>query len=222
MTAPSGQPSPFERQIVTVSASSPSRAAGIPSATDGVRDPGPVEVHREVVPVRRLDDRLELCERPDGAARLVVRVLEREQRGPRGVEPVERQDRRPHLLGREATALTLEAARLQARVHRGAAELGDHDVGGRLDQELAAALAEDRERDLVRHRRRRQEDRLLLSEEGGCAGLEREHGRILPALLVADLGRRDRGAHPGRRPRLRVGAQIDHAAQPRRPSSAPI
>ena len=78
--------------------------------------------------------------------------------------------------------------------------------------ELGAALAEDRERDLVRHRRRREVDRLLLAEEGRGALLEREHGRILAPLLVADLGVRHRVAHRRRRLRLGVRAEIDHAA----------
>ena len=87
-----------------------------------------------------------------------------------------------------------------------------------LDEQLAAALAEDRERDLVRHRRGRQVDRLLLPEERGGALLEREHGRVLAPLLVADLCRSHRRAHPGRGPGLRVGAKVDHGPQTRRPS----
>ena len=79
-----------------------------------------------------------------------------------------------------------------------------------LDDQLGAALAEDRERDLVRHRRGRQVDGLLLAEELGPAPLEREHRRILAPLLVPDLGVRHRLAHAGRRLRLRVGAEIDH------------
>ena len=43
--------------------------------------------------------------------------------------------------------------------------------------------------------------------------LEREHGRILAPLLVADLGGGHRRAHPGRRRRLRVRAEVDHGAQ---------
>ena len=39
---------------------------------------------------------------------------------------------------------------------------------------------------------------------------EREHGRILAPLLVADLGGDHRGPHCRRRFRLRVGAEVDH------------
>ncbi len=80
-----------------------------------------------------------------------------------------------------------------------------------LDQQLAARLAEQLERDLVGHRGRREEDGLLLAEERRGALLEREHGRILAPLLVADLGGEHRRQHPRRRPRLGVGAQVDHA-----------
>ena len=96
--------------------------------------------------------------------------------------------RRAQLLGRKAPAVAGQPARLQAGVHRRAAELGDHDVRRLLDDELGAALAEDRERDLVAHRRGREVDRLLLAEQLGAAALELEDGRVLALLLVADLG----------------------------------
>ena len=84
---------------------------------------------------------------------------------------------RAHLLGADPSAVAGEAARLEARVVRGAAELGDHDVRALLDDQLAAALAEDRERDLVAHRRGRQVDRFFVPEERRCAALELEDGR---------------------------------------------
>ncbi len=71
----------------------------------------------------------------------------------------------------------------------------DHDVRRLLDDQLGTAPAEDRERDLVRHRRGRQVDGLLLAEELGAAPLERDHGRILAPLLVAHLGIRHRLPH---------------------------
>src|SRR5581483_7268700 len=95
----------------------------------------------------------------------------------------------PDLLRRQASAVSRKAPRLQAGVHRRAAELRDHDVRRLLDDQLRPAPAEHGERDLVRHRRRRQVDGLLLAEETGGALLEGEDGRILAALLVADLRR---------------------------------
>ena len=70
---------------------------------------------------------------------------------------------------------------------------------------------EDPQRDLVRHRRGRDEDGLLLAEQRGAAALELEHGRVLALLLVADDRLGDRPAHLGRRLGERVGAEVDHA-----------
>ena len=79
-----------------------------------------------------------------------------------------------------------------------------------LDDQLAATLPEDRERDLVAHRRGRQVHRLLVPEELGGTALELEDGGILALLLVPHLGGRHRLAHRGRRLRRGVGAEIDH------------
>ena len=74
-----------------------------------------------------------------------------------------------------------------------------------------AALAEAVERDLVRHRRGRQEERLLLPEQLGRTTLQLVDGRVLAQLLVADLGGGHRGTHLRRRDRRRVRAKVDHA-----------
>ena len=58
-----------------------------------------------------------------------------------------------------------QAARDDARVDGRAAELGDEDVAVLLAEELVAGLGVETKRDLVRHRRRRQEDRLVLPEQ---------------------------------------------------------
>ena len=90
------------------------------------------------------------------------------------------------------------------------AQLVTEDVSHLLSEHLVAGLREGAKRDLVRHRRRRQEHGLLLAEQGSGPLLERDDGRILPLLLVPDDGIRDRAAHVGRRLRERVGAEIDH------------
>ncbi len=92
----------------------------------------------------------------------------------------------------------------------GPTELGEHDVSVALDEEGVAGTAQDVQRDLVRHRRRRQKDRLLLAEELGPDPLELVDGRVLALLLVADDRGGDRLPHPGRGLGKRVGAQIDH------------
>jgi hypothetical protein len=98
-------------------------------------------------------------------------------------------------------------------VHCRPAELGDEDVAVLLTEQLVAGLGVEPQRDLVRHRRRRQVDGVLLAEERGSARLELDDGRVLPLLLVADGGSSDRGAHSVGRPRRRVGAKIDHDAR---------
>ena len=75
-SAPSGQPRPFERQIVTVS-----KRAAIAAGRHALRDSSvdearTVEVHGEPHLARRARDRVELVERPDAPARAVVGVLE--------------------------------------------------------------------------------------------------------------------------------------------------
>src|SRR5688500_7371113 len=109
------------------------------------------------------------------------------------------------------------------------AELRDEDVTVLFADELVARLGVQAERDLVRHRRGRQEDRLLLAEQRSGARFELVDGRIFAPLLVADGSLGDGGAHPGGGPRRGVGAQVDHGAEPNglrcpypyRPCSAP-
>ena len=55
--------------------------------------------------------------------------------------------------------------------------------------------------------------RATLAEEVPFSTLELDDGGILPLLLVADDGVRDRLAHRGRGLGQRVGAEVDHGAQ---------
>ena len=89
-------------------------------------------------------------------------------------------------------------------------ELRQHDVRVLLDEQRIARAAEDVQRDLIRHGRSRQEDGLLVPEELGSSLLELVDGRILPLLLVAHGGVRDRVTHRARRLGQGVGAEIDH------------
>ena len=95
----------------------------------------------------------------------------------------------------------------------GAAELRDEHVRVLLADELVAELRVQAQRDLVRHRRGREEDRLVLAEQRGGACLQLVDGRILALLLVADDRRGDRGAHPLGRLSRRVGAKVDHVVR---------
>src|SRR5439155_5507465 len=71
---------------------------------------------------------------------------------------------------------------------------------------------QDFQRDLVRHRRRREKERTLVAEQLRRAALQLVHRRVLAHLLVADLGGGHRSAHLGSRLRRRVRTEVDHAA----------
>ena len=95
-----------------------------------------VEVHAHPELASGRDDRLELVQRPDRSTGGVVGVLERQDGGPRSPEATFAPARFPELIGRQPAPVPREAARLEPRVERGAAELGDHDVCALLDEEL--------------------------------------------------------------------------------------
>ena len=159
---------------------------------------------------RGRDDVLELVERPDAPAGRVVRVLEREDRRALIGDLRARLGSRAHLLRREPPAVAGKRRRHEPRVRSRAAVLVDHDVRVLLRDEDVAGPRVQLERDLVRHRRGRHEDRRLVPEERRGALLERVDGRILALLLVPDLRLRDRAPHALGRPRRGVGAQVDH------------
>ena len=187
----------------------------LPAPDGGVEQPSAVEVEAEVELVADRAQLVELGERPDPPAGRVVRVLDPDDPRARRV------DRGyvgggANLLGREAAGDARQAARDDARVDGRAAELGDEDVAVLLAEQLVARLGVEPKRDLVRHRRRRQEDRRRLAEKRSAACLELVHGRIFALLLVPDSRGGNRGAHPGGGPRCGVGAEVDHAAILRR------
>jgi hypothetical protein len=176
-----------------------------------IEDARAVEVEAQVELPRGSGDRLDLLQPPDAASGRVVRVLDGDDPRRRNVRAIGDAHRLPKLLRREAACLAVKRPSHQAGVHRRAAELGEQDVRVLLRDDLVARTPERAKRDLVRHRRRRDEDRLRLAEQGRGAALELVDGRVLAPLLVADLGRCDRGAHLRRRLRLRVRAELDHA-----------
>ena len=92
----------------------------------------------------------------------------------------------------------------------GPTELRQHDVRVLFDEQRIARAAEDVQRDLIRHRRGRKEDRLLVPEELGASPLELVDSRVFPLLLVADGGVRDRVTHRAGRLGQGVRAEVDH------------
>ena len=115
-----------------------------------------------------------------------------------------------HLLDAEPPGGAGKPSRDDARVDGGTAELRDEHVRVLLTHELVAELGVQAQRDLVRHRRGRDEDGLVLAEQRSCTSLQLVDGRILALLLVADDGGGDRCAHPLCRLRRGVGAKVDH------------
>jgi hypothetical protein len=157
----------------------------------------------------RGDRRLEDVERPDAPARRAVRLLEHDHRG-RLQDAVAEPVPLPQVRGREPARLGRDTAHDEAAVRGGAARLVHEHVRPLLREQLAAARPQQAERDLVRHRRRRDEERRLLTEQLGRAALQLVHGRVLAPLLVAEPGRGHRRVHLGRRRRGGVGAEVDH------------
>ena len=175
-----------------------------------VQQAGAVEVETQIELERKRVQLADLLQRPDPAAARVVGVLDPEQARSRRVN---RRDavRGAGLLGAVAAGHAREAARDDAGVDGRPAELGDEDVAVLLADQLVAELGVQADRDLVRHRRGRQEDRLVLAEQLRHALLELVDRRILAPLLVADRCGSDRGAHRGRRSGGGVRAEVDHA-----------
>ena len=116
----------------------------------------------------------------------------------------------PDLLGRETPTIAGQPERHEPGMRSRAAVLVDDDMRVLLCDEHVTRTRVELERDLVRHRRGRDEDRRLVSEERRHAILERVDRRILALLLVADGRLGDRAAHAVRRLRRRVRAQVDH------------
>ena len=207
--APSGQPRPFERQSVTVSKRLPISAASIPVATAALSSRAPSRWKRRSSSSADRVQLADLLERPDPAAAGVVRVLDPEDARARRV------DRRhavggTSLVGAVAPGDARQAAGDDARVNGRSAELGDEDVAVLLADELVAELGVQAQRDLVRHRRGREEDRLVLSEQPRRTLLELVDRRVLTLLLVADGRRGDRGPHARSGARGGVGTKVDH------------
>ena len=185
-SAPSGQPSPFERQSVTVSKRAAIAAGATPSATDALRSRAPsrctASPSSRAVATTSSSSSSGQTRPPE----LLCVSLEREHRGALVGDLRARLGGGAHLLRRELPALARHAERHEAGVRRSAAVLVDHDVRVLLGDEDVTGPRLDLQRDLIRHRRGRQEDRLLLPEQVGDAGLELVHARVLALLLVAD------------------------------------
>ena len=179
------------------------------AARDGrVHQPGAVEMDGEAELARGARGRSQLVERPQASARAPVRLLENDDA--RGLEIVGSVDGGSDLVGCDPSAVARQPAHDEPRVHGRPARLEDERVRPLLRDQLAPALAQAVERDLVGHGRGRQEQRLLLPEQLGGTTLQLVDGRVLAQLLVPHLRGGHRGTHLRRRDRRRVRAKVDH------------
>ena len=90
-------------------------------------------------------------------------------------------------------------------------------MGVRFEQELGARLGDERDTRLVRLRARREEQRIVGTEQLGDALLQPARRGIAVQDVIADLGFGHGAAHAGRRLGNGVGAKIDRGKiHPRR------
>jgi hypothetical protein len=174
----------------------------------GVPEPRAVHVEVQAAAPRDLAEGADALERVDRAAAAVVRVLDLDDARAR-VDVVGRPDQLLDGARVEEPALGGDRPRLHAPERSQRAGLERDAVGARVADDLVAGAGEDAERDLVRHRARRDEERRLLPEERGHPLLEPVHARVLAVHVVPDLRPRHRLAHGRGGPRHRVGAKVD-------------
>ncbi len=93
-------------------------------------------------------------------------------------------------------------------------------VCANADDHLVAGPRVSAQRDLVRHRAARHEQRGFGSEQLGDPLLEPADRRVLAVDVIADLGLRHRHAHRGSWSRHRIASQIDEGCHAR--SLAPV
>ena len=183
-----------------------------------VQESRAVQVQRQPELARGRDDGCQLVERPDPSPGVVVGVLQREHRCSLVGDLRARSRRRADLLRRDSPVRPGQAEAHQTRVRGCTAVLVDKNVRRLLGQQHVPRPAVQLERDLVRHRRRRHEQRGFLAEQLRDAALELVDGRVLALLLVSDRGIGDRPSHSGCGPRDGVGPEIDHARAETLPS----
>ena len=207
-TEPTGQPRPFESAIETRSNGAASAAGSSPRADRGVEQPRAVEVRGDPLLARGRADPLELRAVPDEPALAVLGVLDLDQRRRRVEQVAARLARREELVGGEA-AVGADRGELHADERRGGAGLVPRRVALDADDDVVAGPAVELERELVRHRPGRDEQRGLLPEQRRDLLLQPQHARVLAVLVVADLGLGDRPPHRGGRAGDGVGAEVD-------------
>ncbi len=176
---------------------------------DGVEEPGPVQVHGNVVGKRHLADPIDRGKRIDGPAAAVVRVLQADQFGLDAVR-VLRPDGRFDLLRIEQAPLPRDPVQLHAgQCGRRALFIAD-DVGAALDDHFVARPGLEPKRQLVGHDPGRHEQGCFLAEQGRRHVLQPVDGGVFPIDIVPDGSGGHGLAHGLAWFRDGVASEVDH------------
>ena len=134
--------------------------------------------------------------RHDPAARMVVAVLQDQQRGRREVVQVRRHGL-ADLLRPQKTMLSGDRLGQRPRPGRHGAELIAVDMRVLLQYDLGTGMALEIDGDLVSHGAGRNEQRRLEAEQGGRLPFQLVDGRVLAVDIVTDLGAKHGLTHSG-------------------------
>ncbi len=214
-----GQPSPFERHTVTVSAQD---EVGQRDARGHCRIPqaGPVQVNRKRPLSCKFLYGLHGPNGYDRPAMHVVRVLHAHQRGDR-VVAISRPNGRGHIPGRQGSSIGCHRVQLHSSQPCGIRVLVVENVGLSLADGLAAGASVENDRRLVGLGAGREEQGGFLAQQIGDPALQPVDSRILAEDVIIHFGLGHGPAHARRRPGDRVGSEIDDSVVHRYDSLRP-
>ena len=173
-----------------------------------VEQPGAVEIGGAAAFTGRRTDGDHLRLRKDDAAAAVMGVLKADQGGRREDDMTVRLEGGAKILGGEQTSLPGHRE-LHAGIGARRAGLVPGDMGFGADDHLVAGAGEELQGDLIGHRAGGDEQRRLLAEQFGDAGLQAVDRGVLAILVIAHGGGGHGGPHGIGREGDRVRAKID-------------
>ena len=174
----------------------------------GVTEGGPVEMHRDPERGRLPAQPMYGVEWLDGAAAEVVGVLDDDESGLHLVRPAADRDELERRVRLQSAAVAAPRARRDPGERRSRTELGPHDMGVGVGEELPTGGDVQAQSELVGHASGRGEQRRLVAEQAGHLLLQGTHRRVLAEDVVAHGGRRHGDPHTLGRCREGVGEQV--------------
>ncbi len=177
---------------------------------DGVEQPSAVQVGRQPMSVGPSAHFGDAGQRLDSPGAAIVRDLEGQHAGV-GLMFAIGANQAGQLIEPQQAKVAFD------RLDRDSAQLGIsgllvvENVAARLAQKFIARPAMQPDANLIRHRARRDQQRSLLAEELGQAGLEPQDGGVFVENVVADFRGGHCGPHAGGRLGERVAAKIQGA-----------